>query len=96
MAAQIVESCPADFLRGLFPSDGSRSINTVTRRFPSGPRTYVYPRWQFVNVSDDIRGLCAWALDLVEIPWRQSNWKTISVSRRDAVAALDALIGPKS
>ncbi|MEU0316201.1 helix-turn-helix domain-containing protein [Nocardioides sp. NPDC006273] len=93
---KIVESCPADFLRGLFHSDGSRSINTVTRRFPSGPRTYVYPRWQFVNVSDDIRGLCAWALDLVEIPWRQSNWRTISVSRRDAVAALDALIGPKS
>ncbi|WP_218131328.1 hypothetical protein [Nocardioides sp. YR527] len=46
--------------------------------------------------SDDIRGLCTWALDLVGIPWRQSSWKTISASRREAVAALEALIGPKT
>jgi hypothetical protein len=30
------------------------------------------------------------------IAWRQSNVRVISVSRRDAVAALDALIGFKS
>lgn len=41
------------------------SLSAVSR---AGPRTYVYPRWQFVNVSDDIRNLCAWALDLVGIP----------------------------
>lgn len=93
---EIVERRPAAFLRGLFHSDGSRSMNTIVRRFESGPRTYAYPRWQFTNVSDDIRGLCTSALDLVGIPWRQSNWKTVSVSRREAVAALDALIGPKT
>jgi hypothetical protein len=29
------------------------------------------------------------------VPWRMSSWKTLSVSRREAVAALDDLIGPK-
>jgi hypothetical protein len=37
-----------------------------------------------------------WALDLVDVPWRQSNWKTISVSARPGVARLDELIGLKS
>jgi hypothetical protein len=37
------------------------------------PKRYDYPRWQFTNVSADIRELCCWALDLVDIPWRQSN-----------------------
>ena len=59
-------------------------------------KRYEYPRWQFSNTSTDIRELCCWALDLVGIPWRQSNWNCISISRRDAVAALDALIGPKT
>jgi hypothetical protein len=35
------------------------------------------------------------ALDLLEIPWRQSNWKTFSVSTRAGVARLDELAGPK-
>ncbi len=59
------------------------------------PKRYDYPRWQFTNVSADIRDLCCWALDLAEVPWRQSNTQTISVSRRRAVARLDSLIGPK-
>ena len=37
-----------------------------------------------------------WALDLVDIPWRQSNSRVISVSQRAAVARLDELIGLKS
>ena len=52
---------------------------------PSGGRgeaRYDYPRWQFTNNSADIRALCSDALDLVRVAWRQSNWKTISVSRR--------------
>jgi hypothetical protein len=44
----------------------------------------------------DIRDLCCWALDLLDLPWRQSNWKTISVSGRDAVARLDELVGLKA
>lgn len=92
----IVEEHPAAFLRGLFHSDGSRVNNWARRPVAGEPRTYRYPRWQFVNASEDIRGLCCWALDLVEVPWRQSNARVISVSRREAVARLDRLIGPKS
>ncbi|KQP66775.1 hypothetical protein [Nocardioides sp. Leaf285] len=91
-----VEAHPAAFLRGLFHSDGSRSANWTSRRLRDGTvRRYDYPRWQFVNASADIRGLCCWALDLVEVAWRQSAYRTISVSTRAGVARLDALVGLK-
>ncbi|MEU4452214.1 helix-turn-helix domain-containing protein [Nocardioides sp. NPDC023903] len=93
---EIVSAHPGPFLRGLFHSDGCRVNNWATRVVAGEKKRYEYGRWQFVNHSDDIRDLCTWALDLVDIPWRQSSWKTISVSRREAVAALDALIGPKN
>ena len=63
---EIVEEHPADFLRGLFHSDGSRVRNWTTRMVAGERKRYDYPRWQFTNESDDIRGLCGWALDLVE------------------------------
>ena len=91
----IVEAHPGPFLRGLFHSDGCRARNWTVRTVAGRPTRYDYPRWQFTNVSADIRELCCWALDLAEVAWRQSNAKTISVSRREAVARLDALIGPK-
>ena len=92
----MVESHLGPFLRGLFHSDGCRVNNWARRPVAGSPKVYRYPRWQFVNASTDIRELCCWALDLVEIPWRQSNTRVISVSRRDAVARLDALIGLKT
>jgi hypothetical protein len=92
----IVEARPAAFLRGLFHSDGSRVRNWATRTVAGQRKRYDYPRWQFTNVSPDIRELCCWALDLVDVPWRQSNHQTISVSTRAAVARLDGLIGPKT
>lgn len=92
----IVEAHPGPFLRGLFHSDGCRVMNSTRRRVAGEMKLYRYPRWQFVNASGDIRELCCWALDLAGIAWRQSNARVISVSRREAVAALDALIGPKS
>lgn len=93
---RIVEAHPADFLRGLFHSDGCRA-NNWTRKVVAGEwKRYDYPRWQFSNVSTDIRELCCWALDLVDVPWRQSNDHTISVSTRAGVARLDELIGPKA
>lgn len=92
----IVTAFPADFLRGLFHSDGARVRNWATRVVAGEKRRYDYPRWQFSNRSDDIRGLCCWALDLVDVAWRQSGPWTISVSRREAVAVLDELIGPKA
>jgi hypothetical protein len=92
----IVEAHPGPFLRGLFHSDGCRVMNSTRRRVAGEMKLYRYPRWQFVNASGDIRELCCWALDLAGIAWRQSNARVISVSRRESVAALDALIGPKS
>lgn len=92
---EIVTAHPAELLRGLFNSDGCRSANWATRPVAGVTKRYDYPRWQFVNHSSDIRQWCCDALDLLEIPWRQSSWTTISVSRREGVAKLDALIGPK-
>lgn len=92
---QAVEAHPAAFLRGLFHSDGSRVRNWTSRIVAGEMKRYDYPRWQFTNVSADIRELCCWALDLVDVPWRQSNQKTISVSTRASVARLDTLIGMK-
>ncbi len=87
---------PSRFLRGLFHSDGCRVRNWATRMVAGQVKRYDYPRWQFGNRSAEIRELCCWALDLVDVPWRQSNRFVISVSRREAVERLDALIGPKS
>jgi hypothetical protein len=93
---EIAQAFPADLLRGLFHSDGCRVSNWATRVVRGERRRYDYPRWQFVNASEDILGVCTWALDLVEVAWRRSGPRTVSVSRREAVAALDGLIGLKS
>jgi hypothetical protein len=92
----VVVAHPGDFLRGLFHSDGWRVDNWTTRTVRGEKRRYDYPRWQFSNRSDDIRALCCWALDLADVPWRHSGPWVVSVSRREAVARLDALIGPKT
>ncbi len=91
----LVGEHPGAFLRGLFHSDGCRVANWATRTVAGHTKRYDYPRWQFTNHSADILQLCCWALDLVGIGWRRSSWKTISVSTRAGVAALDELIGPK-
>ncbi|MFG1652735.1 transcriptional regulator [Micromonospora sp. NPDC049275] len=88
----IVESHAGHFLRGLFHSDGCRCANRIRVR----GKEYVYPRYMFVNESSDIMGLCQWALDLLDIPWRMNLSWSLSVARRDAVAALDRHVGPKS
>jgi hypothetical protein len=93
---EVVEAHPGDFLRGLFHSDGARVANWATRVVAGEKRRYDYPRWQFVNASEDILGLCTWALDLVDVAWRRSAPRVVSVSRREAVKRLDELIGPKS
>ena len=45
---------PGDFLRGLFHSDGCRTNNWATRMVAGQKKRYDYPRWEFVNDSDDI------------------------------------------
>ncbi|MEU4369617.1 transcriptional regulator [Micromonospora chersina] len=89
---QIVEAHPGDFLRGLFHSDGCRFANRVVVR----GKEYVYPRYMFTNESADIMGLCQWGLDLLGIAWRMNRRNSLSVARRDAVAALDRHVGPKT
>jgi hypothetical protein len=91
----MVERQPEDFLRGLFHSDGSRTRNWATRTVGGERKRYDYPRWEFVNRSDDILTLCTWALDVAGIRWRRPRVNAIAVSRRDDVLRLDNLIGPK-
>lgn len=91
----IVTEFPGDFLRGLFHSDGCRVSNWATRMVAGEKKRYDYPRWQFVNASEEILGWCGDALDLVDIAWRRSGLRAISVSRRADVRRLDDLIGLK-
>jgi len=91
----IIDEQPGPFLRGLFHSDGCRVRNWTRRMVAGEPKVYHYPRWQFCNASEDILGLCTATLDRVGVEWRRSSRRIVSVSRRDAVARLDALIGPK-
>jgi hypothetical protein len=93
---EIVEQFPADFLRGLFHSDGCRVDNWATRVVAGQKKRYEYGRWQFVNESPEIMQWCGEALDLLDIPWRQTTRRTLSVSTRAGVARLDELIGLKS
>lgn len=92
---EIVAEFAEDFVRGLIHSDGCRSMNRVCRPLKSGDRWYEYPRYTFVNESVDIRRLFTDALDRLGVAWKQSNRKTISVARREAVARLDEFVGPK-
>jgi len=79
------------FLRGLIHSDGSRFMNTI--RHPQ--KTYIYPRYNFTNHSDDIRRLFCEYCDKVGVEWRRMNRWNISVARRRSVALMDSHIGPK-
>jgi len=84
---------PAQFIRGLIHSDGCRCMNRV--RGQSGLR-YVYPRYLFTNASTDIRWMFCDACDALGIEWRRMNARNIAIARRDSVALLDQLVGPKS
>ncbi len=92
---EIVAAYPWDFLRGLLHSDGARVNNWATRVVAGQRRRYDYPRWQFVNASDDILALCTRSLDLVDVAWRRSGRRTVSVSTRAGVAAVDEHVGVK-
>jgi hypothetical protein len=91
----IVDRYPGDLVRGLFHSDGYRGMNRVRRVLADGDHWYEYPRYLFVNMSQDILGLCGAALDRLEVEWRFSKPTTISVAKKEAVALLDAFVGPK-
>ena len=88
---ELIETDPRPLLRGLIHSDGCRHINTI--RHPK--RTYRYSRYEFTNLSDDIRHIFCDACDVLGVEWRVMNRRTISVARRSSVAVLDEFIGPK-
>jgi len=91
----IVQKYPGELARGLFHSDGWRGVNRVRRRLTDGDRWYDYPRYLFSNKSKDILRLCGETLDQLGVAWRFSRWDNISVARREAVARLDEVVGPK-
>lgn len=93
---QIVTDHPKALVRGLIHSDGSRHINPVTRRSPSGTTVYRYTRYMFTNASTDILGIFTDALGLLGVHWTQTTPRDIAVSRRADVSLLDTFVGPKT
>lgn len=93
--AAFVTANPRPLLRGLFHSDGCRITNWTTKTVAGARKRYEYPRYLFVNESQDILGLCAQALDALGIAYTTPKANTISVARKAAVAALDEFVGPK-
>lgn len=87
---------PGQFVRGLIHADGCRVVNRFQVDLASGPREYVYPRYFFTNLSNDIRGLFCASCDQLGVRWTQSSYKNISVAHRQSVALLDEIVGPKS
>ena len=63
---------------------------------PGELKRYEYPRYFFSNKSLDILALCCAALDRLGIAHRRPRWDQVSVARREAVAALDVWVGPKT
>jgi hypothetical protein len=93
---ELVDQHAWAFLRGLFHSDGCRITNWAPRKSVGDARRYEYPRYFFTNKSDDILALCSASLDRLGVAHRFPRPDTISVARREAVAALDVVVGPKS
>ena len=86
----IVGAYPKQLVRGLIHSDGCRVVNRVW----SGK--YEYPRYFFTNESVGIHQIFEDACDRIGVRYRNSKANTISIARRQDVAALDRFIGPKA
>jgi len=88
---ELIEKQPGGLVRGLIHSDGCRHLNTI--RHPK--KTYAYYRYEFTNLSADIRRIFCDACNSLGIEWRVMNAKTISVARRDSVSVMDRHVGQK-
>ena len=95
MLPDYYHATPRQHCEGPVHSDGCRFVNRVRRPLADGDHWYEYPRYMFTNESRDILGLCGETLDALGVSWRFSRRNTISVARREAVAALDQFVGPK-
>ena len=67
----------------------------MRRKLADGDRWYEYPRYFLSNESADILGLCARTLDQLGVSWRMARPNFLSVARRESVARMDELVGPK-
>jgi len=92
----VVQRHSEELLRGLIHTDGSRHLNTVSRKVARGLKEYRYVRYTFTNASEDILGIFTDALDRLEVHWTKTSPRDVSVSRRVDVQVLDRFIGPKS
>jgi hypothetical protein len=88
--ARIAAAHPQMLLRGLIHSDGCR----VTNRVQEGK--YSYPRYFFTNRSADILEIFRRACDVLGVSYRNSKPDTISIAKREDVAAFGRFIGPKT
>ena len=84
-----------NLVSGLIHSDGSHHLNRVVRSTKSGDKVYQYPRYQFMNRSNDIRQIFTEALDTLGVSWTVGGHMTISVARRNDVAFLDSFVANK-
>jgi hypothetical protein len=82
---------PEAFLRGLMHTDGWRGVNRVHVKCKGDS----YPRYQFSNRSDDIRKLFTDTCENLGVRWRQWTTYHVSVARRESVAILNTVTGPK-
>ncbi|HYB30423.1 MAG TPA: hypothetical protein VEF89_27720 [Solirubrobacteraceae bacterium] len=88
---------PEALIRGLIHSDGCRVENRFRTKLPSGRvAEYLYTRYFFSNLSEDIRQIFIDHCALLEIRVTQSNPRNLSVSHRDSVAILEQIVGPKT
>jgi len=55
-----------------------------------------YPRYFFTNRSTDILEIFRRACDVLVVSYRNSKPDTISIAKREDVAAFDRFIGPKT
>jgi hypothetical protein len=83
---------PDQLVRGLIHSDGCRAINKVTVK---GKR-YEYVRYFFKNESADIRNIFVAACERLGVSSRHNRYNSVSVARRDSVAILEMIVGPKT
>jgi hypothetical protein len=84
---RLVGEATESLLRGLFHSDGCRTI-----AMDRGRRSV---RYQFSNRSEDIKSLFCEALDSLSIPWTRPSDRHIAIYRQAEVARLDRFVGPK-
>jgi hypothetical protein len=88
---ELVRRDPQALVRGLIHSDGCRHF-AVERKGKSVRRVL---RYSFKNRSEDILQIFMTACGLIDVRFTRSSVTTVSVYRKEAVARLEAFIGPK-